>query len=808
MLKQNLLLILRRLRHRKSYSFIHVLGLTIGFASCLLIFLLVKYEYSFDQYHAKKDRIYRINTEFTDPDDPGLAATLPFPAGPAFAEEFSEAEAVGRLYWREESFLNVAGQSPQVIDYLYFAEADILEMFDFEIQQGEGKTALAKPGNILLSESTAKQIFGTQNPIGQEVRFEATQPLQVAGIYKDTPANTHIPADALVSYESLTKEVIGFSLENWKIYLGCTAYALFPQPIDPTNYESRLDAFSAKYILTDDGRLEEQLRLQALNDIHLSPIDGSNIPVEPIPSALISAAISIGLLILLMACFNFVNLSLASNAEKGLEVSMRKIVGANTLQIWSLSLGEAIVLSIGALLLSIGVLFLALPKVNQILDKGLQISDLLTPSLLLFGLVVILFVALVAGAYPAWMLARKKAKHALQSAKSIGQKGDSRLRQVMVVAQFVITLIIITGAVTVSRQLNFVKEKDLGFEQIGRLQVNLPKPGTNDALEKAWRSNPSVEEVTFALGAPLSDNGLGMGAYPFGGDPNNEEFVVSVKTADGNYLKTYDLELLAGRPITIQEAKRLEGYPKQGEVRPVIANEALGRRLGYDTPEEMLGKKVVVFINSFVAEIVGVTRDFNNNSLHDLIEPEIITPMSPQYYQVGIKINTNQVESTLASLANTWSTYYPDAPFEYTFLEESIAAEYDNESQILQLLNIFAGLAIFIACLGLFGLAAIFTTQRRKEIGLRKVLGASVSGIIQLLSKDIILLILVSIALAAPLAWWLSSSWLENFVYRIDFSWLFFVLAGIGLLLLALASISSQTIRAALADPADVMREE
>ncbi|MEM6700202.1 MAG: FtsX-like permease family protein, partial [Bacteroidota bacterium] len=251
-----------------------------------------------------------------------------------------------------------------------------------------------------------------------------------------------------------------------------------------------------------------------------------------------------------------------------------------------------------------------------------------------------------------------------------------------------------------------------------------------------------------------------------------------------------------------------EDYPEQGEVRPVIANEALGRHLGYDTPEEMLGKKIVVYINHFVAEIVGVTKDFNNNSLHDLIEPEIITPMSPQYYQVGVKINTNQVESTLASLANTWSTHYPDAPFEYTFLEESIAAEYDNESQILQLLNVFAGLAIFIACLGLFGLAAIFTTQRRKEIGLRKVLGASVSGIIQLLSKDIVLLILVSIALAAPLAWWVSNAWLENFVYRINFSWVFFVLSGIGLLFLALASISSQTIRAALADPADVMREE
>jgi len=808
MLKQNLLLILRRLKRRTSYSFIHILGLTIGFASCLLIFLLVKYEYSFDQYHIKKDRIYRINTEFTNPDDPGLAASLPFPAGPAFAEEFSEAEAVGRLFWRDEGFLNVAGQLPQVIDYLYFAEAEILEIFDFKILQGEGKTALAEPGNILLSKSTAQQIFGTQNPIGQEVRLEATTPLQVAGIYEDPPVNTHIPAEALISFESLTREIIGFSLDNWKIYLGCTAYALFPKPIDPSSYESRLDAFSSKYMLTNDGRLEEMLRLQALNDIHLSPIDSNTSPIEPISSSLIWSAISIGLLILLMACFNFVNLSLASNAEKGLEVSVRKIVGANTLQVWSLSLGEAVVLSISALLLSFGILFFALPKISQLLDKSLQFSDLFSFSLLTFGLSVVAFVTLIAGAYPAWMLARKKAKYALQSAKSIGQKGDSRLRQVMVVAQFVITLVIITGAVTVSRQLNFIKEKDLGFNQVGRIQVDLPQPGANEALERAWRANPSVEEITFALGAPLSDNGLGMGAYPFGGDPNNEEFVVSVKTADENYLKTYGLELIAGRPLTAQEAQRLEGYPEQNQVRPVIANEALGHRLGYDTPEEMLGKKVVVFINNFVGEIVGVVKDFNNNSLHSKIDPELITPMAPQYHQVGIKINTTKVDATLASLEKTWNTYYPDAPFDYIFLEESIASEYENESRILQLLNVFAGLAIFIACLGLFGLAAIFTTQRRKEIGLRKVLGASINGIVQLLSKDIIRLILIAIALASPLAWWLSNTWLENFVYRIDFSWQFFTLSGIGLLLLALFSISSQTIRAALANPADVMREE
>ena len=406
------------------------------------------------------------------------------------------------------------------------------------------------------------------------------------------------------------------------------------------------------------------------------------------------------------------------------------------------------------------------------------------------------------------MLARKRAKHALQSAKTIGRGGDTRLRQLMVIAQFVITLVIISGAVTVSRQLQYIKDKDLGFQQVDRIQIDLPDPGINTALSQAWRSNPSIKEITFALGAPLSDNGLGMGAYPFGGDPDNEELIVQVKAADANYLKTYGLELIAGRPITAQEADRMQGIPKEEEVRPVVANEALGRRLGYNSAEEMLGKKIVIYINEMVAEIVGVVKDYNNESLHNAIDPEVITPMSPFYSQTGIKIESNNTKQTLAFLENTWREYYPNVPFVYNFLDETIAEEYNNESRILQLLNIFAGLAIFIACLGLFGLAAIFAAQRRREIGLRKVLGASVQSIVQLLSRNVMLLIALATLIALPLSWWLSKKYLENYVYHIDFSWLFFALAAFGLLLLALLSISSQTLRAALANPAEVMREE
>ena len=809
MLKQSIQLIFRRLKRKAGYSTIHLLGLTAGFTSCLLIFLLVRYEGSFDMHHAKKDRIYRINTESLEDGDLEIMSSAPFPLAKAFELEF-QTEAVGRLYYQEETVLGSSEANPQEIEHVYFSEGAILSIFDFDILQGEGRTALEEPGNILLSASLAKRVFGEQDPGGSRFYLGAQTVLQVAGVYADVPATTHIPAAALISFGNLTEDIVGLPMENWSMYHnGLATYALLDQPMQAGQFDQQLTQFASKYMHTADGPATDKPVLQALTDIHFTPIDQNGSPVDPISKSVIWIAISIGGLILLMACFNFINLSLASNTEKRLEVSIRKVIGARSFEIWSNFLGEAIVLSLAAFILSRVLVEVLLPFMNTLLGKSLSDQSLWSVPVLLFSLAIVLLTSLLAGGYPALVLAKQEAKLALKSSKTFGQREDSGLRRAIVVAQFVITMVIISGAVTVSRQLNYIQDKDLGFQQTGILQIDLQESGNNEVITQEWMSRPEVSEVSFSIGAPMSDMGLGMAAYPYGGDPEADEFIVSIKAADQRYLSTYGLELVAGRDITPLEAQRMgASYPGENEVRPVVVNAALGKTLGILDPQELLGKKVVVYINNFIGEIVGVVKDFNTSSLREEIEPTMITPMPPQYYTIGVRTEVERLPETIAFLKDSWGDHYPGNPFSYTFLEEYVKGQYADENRTLTLLNIFALLAILIACLGLFGLAAILTAQRKREVGLRKVLGASIASIVNLLSKDVVRLVMLSILLAGPFAWWISFKWLENFTYRIDFSWTAFLLASGSLLLLAIGSISSQTIKAALTNPATVMREQ
>lgn len=809
MLKQSLQLIFRRLKRKAGYSTIHLLGLTAGFTSCLLIFLLVRYEWSFDMHHAKKDRIYRINTESFEDGDLEIMSTAPFLLAEAFELEFPT-EAVGRMYHQEETVMGSSKSDLQKIEHVYFSEGKILSIFDFDILQGASQAALEEPGNILLSASLAKRFFGEADPVGSQLYMGPQTVLQVAGVYADVPATTHIPAAALISFGNLTRDIVGLPLDNWSLYHnGLATYALLEQPMREGQYDEQLNQFAAKYMKGAEDAATDTPALQALTDIHFTPIAQNGSPIAPISKSVIWIAISIGALILLMACFNFINLSLASNTEKRLEVSIRKVIGAKSFEIWSNLLGEAIVLSLAAFIFSRVLVEILLPFINQLLGKSLSDQSLWTVPVLLFSLAIVLVTSLLAGGYPAWVLAKQEAKSGLKSSKTFGQREDTGLRRAIVVAQFVITLVIISGALTVSRQLNYIQEKDLGFQQTGILQVDLPEASNNAVITQEWTSRPEVSEVCFSIGAPMSDMGLGMAAYPLGGDPEVDEFIVSIKAADQRYLSTYGLVLVAGRDITPQEAERMGNlYPREDELRPVIVNEALGKSMGITDPQKLLGKKVVVYINKFIGEIVGVVKDFNTSSLREGIEPTMITPMPPQYYTIGVRTEVDQLSETITFLRDSWGKHYPNSPFSYTFLEEYVSGQYADENRTLTLLNIFALLAILIACLGLFGLAAILTGQRKREVGLRKVLGASISNILSLLSRDVVKLLLISIGLAGPFAWWASVKWLENFTYRIEFSWIAFMFAGFGLLTLAILSISSQTIKAALSNPATIMREQ
>ncbi len=807
MLQHNLKIIFRQLKKQWLFTGIHTVGLTVGFACCLLIFLFIRYEMSFDRHHPNADRTYRITMITNNQGELDYSSNTPYPFGEAFRADFPDAEHVGMVHFNGSTTFIIPNQEVVELEEVLFAEQNILEMFAINLVEANTDRPLDQPGSGLLSQSTAARLFDGQ-AIGQTLELSDTVLIEIVGIYEDLPSTTHLQADALVSYASLTSDLVGFNIEEWGVSIGGSTYVTLPEGTSSEQYTADLEAFATKYMFDEELGLANEINLQPIGAIHFDTRFGSSgSPVRPIQSIYLWVFGSVGLLILLMACFNFVNLSLAQSIRKSQEVGMRKVLGAGRRQLWFQYWGEAVVLASLAAVFSHVIAQLTLPGINALLDKQMDIAALVSLPVLLFSGLVLVLISLLAGGYPAWSLARKEPKQVLQGSKLVGARGEGRLRSAMVLAQFVITLLIIIGAVTVARQVQFMQQKDLGFNKDAIIQVSLPDPGQNSTLATEWLRHPAVEEVSFTLGAPTSRNNIHTTFYPKGADPSSSIKRVGIKATDPNYQATYGLHLASGRYLNDADARKVgDGFP-EGEVN-VVVNETLIRQMGYAEATEAIGEKMIVSINNIEAEIVGVLQDFNTTSLREAVEPIILMPMPALYYQAGLKIDPNQLNNLLPVLENSWNEQYEGALFEYTFLDETIAEQYSEEQRIFGLLQVFAGLAIFIACLGLFGLSAIMVGQRQKEIGLRKVLGASVAGLVGLLSKDMLRLVLVALVIAAPVAWWLMNGWLENFAYRVAVGWWVFLLAGFVLLLIAFLTISGQALKAALANPVKALRSE
>jgi len=559
----------------------------------------------------------------------------------------------------------------------------------------------------------------------------------------------------------------------------------------------------------EEEGVANELHLQPLDQVHFDTRYDDLSSVPAIESSYLWIAGATGLLILLMACFNFVNLSLAQNLNKQQEVGMRKVLGASRSQLWAQYWGEALVLALSAGVISMALLQVALPYLQEKLQQEVGFQGWQDFPMMGFILLVALLISVVAGGYPAWVIARKKAQEVLKSSKMVSDKSQVSLRKGLILAQFVITLVMICSAITVSQQLDFIQNKDLGFRQEAILLVSRTSGGLDRQLQEEWQREAGVSSVSFNLGAPTSRNGISTDYYPKGGSSQDNRGSVELKAADENYLENYDLKLLAGRFISAKETALIgDRLPEQGEEWPIVINETLAKELGYNNYEDALDKRIILGFNDAEAYVVGVTKDFNTSSLHEGVEAIAITPLPFLYYQIGVKMDPDQITTTLPRLEASWRQFHPDEYFDYSFLEEDILKQYLAERRTNALLQGFAGLAIFIACLGLFGLMAIMVRQRRKEIGLRKVLGASVASLWALLSSDMIRLIGIALLIAGPLAWWLMNNWLDNFAYRISMSVWTIAIGGVALLLIALLTVSGQALRAALNNPVEALRSE
>ena len=780
---------LRNFKKRKGYAVINVAGLAVGMACCLLIALYVQDEHSYDRYHENADRIVRLVE---------TRARVGAPFGPALVAEYPAVEQAVRIhpmFWSTP--LIKVGDRGFYEDGVFFADSSLFAVFSFRLLRGDPKTALAAPFSMVLTETTAAKYFGEGDPIGQVLTYDGVHEYTVTGIVEAPPANSHFRFDFLASFSTLyaLEEFWGMPL-TW-INPTAHTYLLLTHRDAAERLEARLPAF----ILTHRGeafRDGRAYRLQPLTDIHLH----SNLRSEIAPNSditLIYIFSAIAVFILLIACSNFINLATARSAERAREVGLRKVVGAHRRQLVWQFLSESVLMSAVAGMLAVGLAALALPAFNTLAGKALTANALLSGEMLLGLFGVVLFVGVAAGSYPAFVLARFRPAAVLKGSRGTAARG-ARLRKGLVLFQFAVSMVLIVGTATVYEQLAFMQSRTLRFadEQIvvAPMLDRAFRPRF-ETLKEALAQHPEVVAVSGSHRVPgQAFNGLGY--VPEGGDPENPVGARDIGV-DHDFTRTFGLELVAGRDWSREIVT--------DETEAYLINETAARAFGWIDPKDAVGKRLVLPSRGLSGAAIGVVKDFHFKSLHHTIEP-LVMHLQPFVMNVSMRIRTDDLPATLASLERTWSQFSPSFPFDYYFLDAAFGSRYRAEERAGRLFGYFALLALFIACLGLFGLAAFSAVQRTKEIGVRKVLGATVGGLVVLLSKDFVKLVGWAFVVAVPVAYLAVTHWLAPFPYRIEISWGIFLMAGSLALAIALLTVSYQAVRAALADPVESLRYE
>jgi len=797
---------IRNLKRYKGYSFINLMGLAIGIACCIIILIYVQDEFSYDRYTENYDQIFRITLQVQTPDRGEIkTARTPPPWAPSLLEEFPEVESYVRFKTPLVSWLVSREETDQRFNEkgFYFADETVFDFFGFELVKGNPQTALVDPRSIVLTESTAKKYFGNEDPMGQILRLDNAYDFLVTGVMRDVPRNSHFSFDILASFSTLSVIPIygGVEYSGWRNGLAPDLYTYLKlqKGVLPLFLEDKMPEFLQSHIGNILNQLNIQIspRLQPLSDIHLrSNLDAEIRANSDIRYVYIFSAIAI--FILLIACINFMNLATARSASRAQEVGMRKVMGAERKQLVYQFLGEALFLAFLALILSIILIFTLLPLFNSISGKSL--SPNFGNLWIILGMVgITAFVGLVSGSYPAIFLSSFHPAAVFRGALKAG-KANIRLRKFLVIFQFTLSIVFIIGTGIVSSQLRFIKNKHLGFDKEQVIVLPMGDPRARQVYltfkERALQ-NPNILSVSGTNSVPGGLIGILL-ILPDNAQPG-EEVTIEHFMVDHDFVDTMGLELIEGRAFSLE-------FPTD-TMEAFILNEAAVKHLGWEG--DVLNKRIVLQ-NFKDGRVIGVVRDFHARSLHQSIEPLLlhIAPDPDAFWQLVVKIAPFDYEQTLLSLEEAWTEVYPQDPFTYSFLDDDFDNLYRQEKQRGKVFLVFSILAIFIACLGLFGLASFTAEQRTKEIGIRKVLGASVESIVRLLSKDFLKLVLLGNLFAWPIAYIVMHSWLGNFAYRVPLNPIIFITAGFLALFIALATVCFQAVKAALTNPADSIRTE
>ncbi len=811
MLRNYLKIAWRNLMKYKSISFINLFGLTVGFTCCLFITTYLINELSYDRYNKNADNIYRVTRSFNNAE--GVVSlnlsTISPPFGYYFPTDFPEIRKMTRLLNNGTTPLKYKDKLINEPD-VYFADENLFDVFTLEVLEGNPETALKEPFSVMLSEEAAKRYFGNEDPLNKVLRANNQFDIKVTGIYKGFPSNSHLHPGMLVSFNTLKDSAV-YGAENLRTNWGNNSFFTFL--LLPDHYDvKRMIALFPAFI---DRRMDHKdyngdrpskytrLGLQKLTEIHLhSHTDYEAEPNGDIMRVYIFSII--GLFILLIACINYMNLSTARSALRAREIGIRKVIGAGKKELIFQFLSESVLMSWVAIFISFILLYFSLPWLNRISAQQLSISLLMKGTVLIPVFSAPFVVGILSGIYPALFMSSFRPVKTLKGLFKSGG-GSISFRKVLVIAQFAISIVLIITTVIVFQQLRYMQETSLGYDK--EHLITLPYYNSiNDSYE-SFRSellqNPDIKAVARSSRIPTGRLLDAMGASAWVGD-SLRPVTADIKyvAADYDFIPAYGIQVVEGRNFS-----RAYGT----DTANFILNEAAVRAIGWKSPREAVGKNFRY--GPLKGTVIGVIGDFHFESLRQKIVPLVLlnpetTPNQSFFNSLSVKVGGKNLNGSLATIEKTWKKYLPELPYQYTFLDERFAGLYESEQRQGTLFFVFACIAIFIACLGLFGLSAFAITLRVKEIGVRKVLGAKVNTIVALLSKDFLKLVLIAAIIAFPVAWYAMIYWLQDFAYRVSMHWWVFGLSAILALIVALATVSFHAIRAAIANPVNSLRSE
>jgi ABC-type antimicrobial peptide transport system permease subunit/AraC-like DNA-binding protein len=804
----------RNLVRNKSYAAINVTGLAVGIAVCMVIFIIIQYQTSFDNFHSKKDRIYRVLTEYhhTEAANISYGKDVPFPMPTGLKTAFPEIEQVAPIFASQNDQLLIPddnGTPKKVFKEqrgVFYTGPSFFKIFDFPLLAGS-YASLKDPNNVFLTKEIAEKYFGDwKAAMGKTIKLQmggymfehGTDVLKVSGILASIPANSDFQLKLVVSFGTgFTGDFLAKNTDWNSTVTDFGCYILLPPNTSADNFNRQLKAYSQKAKSPDN---KDTHIIQALNTVHYDTQTG-NYGNKTISRELLNVLWLIAAFILLIACVNFINLSTAQAVNRAKEIGVRKVLGSSKSQLQIQFIVETFLIVTNAVILAVVITIFALPAVSRLLELSLSFNVLGNPSIILFLLAVTIVVTALAGFYPSVVLSRFNPVNALKSKLTVNTTNGISLRRGLVVFQFIIAQALIIGTLIIVKQMNYFMNQPLGFDKDAI--VNVPfrvdslRLSRLDYLKKQLLSINGVQTVSYSSNTPIENGNDTWSTLKFDHAQKDAGFKVITKFADKDYISAYKLSLIAGRDLQ-----------PSNYTREFLINESLMKSLGTKNPDEILNKEISIWNGQIKCPVVGVLKDFNNRSFRNDLAPLLISTNNTMYNQAGIKLATTNISSTIKSVKEVFEQTFPDFVYEYKFLDEKIESFYKQENQLSQLYKIFAAIAIFLSCLGLYGLASFMAVQRIKEVGIRKVLGATAANIVYLFSKEFVILIAIAFVIASPIAWYYMHQWLQAYVYRINISWWLFAAGGMAAIIIAMATISFQAIKAAMANPVKSLRNE